>query len=80
MPLNRDFRVSGRTNPTDKPSFAVGMSSSRFSQLIRDPAPVVSDFPIHQDAFVGGGDSSVRRLSGVENVTTRKTKRPKERT
>ena len=79
LPLNRDFRVSGRTNPTDKPSFAVGMSSSRFFQLSRDPAPVVSDFPIHQDAFVGGGDSSVRRLSGVENITTRETKRPKER-
>jgi hypothetical protein len=36
-------------------------------------------FPIHADTLVGGGDYSVRRISGVQNVTTRETKRPKER-
>jgi hypothetical protein len=55
------------------------VSSSRLPQFTRDPAPVFGSFLIHQDLFVGGGDRSVRRLSGVENVTTRETKRPKER-
>jgi hypothetical protein len=36
-------------------------------------------FPIHAEIFTGGGDYSVRRTSGVQNVTTRETIRPKER-
>jgi hypothetical protein len=36
-------------------------------------------FPFQSEAVPRGGDFSVRRASVVENVTTRETKRPKER-
>jgi hypothetical protein len=38
-----------------------------------------SHFPIQTKVFTGGGELSVRRLSGVQNVMNRETKRPKER-
>jgi hypothetical protein len=79
LPLNFDSGGSGRTNPIERQSFSSRMPYSRFSQFAREPAPVFGGFPIQDDVFVGGGDFSVRRLSGVENMTTRETKRPKER-
>ena len=79
LPLNPDFGAPGRTYLEERQILSVGMSGSRLSQLPHDPAPVFGDFPILHDAFGGGGDRSVRRLSGIENVTTRETKRPKER-
>ncbi len=78
LPLHFRSGGSGRTNPMESLPFSVG-APPHFSQLARDHESGFGEFPIHHDAFTGGGDRSVRRLSGVENVTTRETKRPKER-
>jgi hypothetical protein len=49
--------------------------------LFRDSAQALggAHFPIHAETFTGGGDYSVRRASGVQNMKMRETKRPKER-
>ena len=53
----------------------VSESQSRVSEL----QPGGFSLPLSHEAVLRGGDLSVRRASGVENVTTRETKRPKER-
>ena len=55
--------------------------ATRFSRFSRVPEPELGGFslPLSHEAVFRGGDLSVRRWSGVENVTTRETKRPKER-
>ncbi len=60
--------ASGRTNPMEM----------RFQSSL-EQGLVEGDFPVHRDALMGGGDRSVRRMSGIENITTRDNKRPKER-
>ncbi len=51
---------------------------SRFSH-ISEPSLGGFHFPIQSKTVTGGGDFNLRRASGVQNVTTRETKRPKER-
>ncbi len=50
----------------------------RFSH-VSEPSFGGFPFPLQPEAVPRGGDFSVRRASGVENVTTRETKRSKER-
>ncbi len=83
LPLHFRSSGSGRTNPMDRrpmdrQPFTVGVPPHLF-QFSQDHETSREEFPIYQDAFTGGGDRSVRRMSGVTNVTTRETKRPKER-
>jgi hypothetical protein len=79
LPIRFDSGGSGVTTyPMERQSFTVGVLPHSY-QLVQDSESRLGKFPIHHDAFTGGGDRSVRRMSGVTNVTTRETKRPKER-
>jgi hypothetical protein len=70
---------------SDARSDTRGVSSdflaSQFPRFSRAPDSQLEVFPfsVPSEAVSRGGDFSVRRASGVENVTTRETKRPKER-
>jgi hypothetical protein len=66
----------GRTNPMEIPFSSF---PSRPFQFGHDHGSLAGEFAVHRDAFTGGGDQSVRRMSGVDNITTRENKRPKER-
>ena len=81
LPIHFSSGGPGRTNMVENQTFSVGVGEvpSRFSQMGQAPGSVFGTFPIHQDIFIGGGDCSIRRLSGVENITSRESKRPKER-
>ncbi len=69
--------ASGRTNPMET-RFQSSSVPPHF-QLALEQGLAEGVFPVHRDALVGGGDRSIRRLSGIENITTRDNKRPKER-
>jgi hypothetical protein len=66
----------GRTNPMEMPFSSI---PSHHFQSGHVHGSLVGEFPVHLDTFTEGGDRSVRRMSGVENITTRENKRPKER-
>jgi hypothetical protein len=82
QPQNQYFR-GGRASDTR--SDTRGASDEFLQDKLSRPAPLEKSqlegfsFPIQPEAVYKGGDLSVRRASGVENVTARETKRPKER-
>jgi hypothetical protein len=69
-----DTRSDSRRGPSESPRPQV----PRFSHA-SEPQLGGFSLPLQSEAVSRGGDFSVRRASGVENVTTRETKRPKER-
>jgi hypothetical protein len=68
--------LSGQRNPDPRLLVRKFGSIGDLSQA-RD----LNDFRarVESDVFTGGGDQSVRRASGIQNVTMRENKRPKER-
>jgi hypothetical protein len=78
---NQYFRSGGasdtRPDTREVPNEFLPSQFSRFSHIAEPPLGGLF-FP-RSEAVSRGGDFSVRRASGVENVTTRETKRPKER-
>ncbi len=79
---DRSFRLRDQnqyfTGPRAGPGEVLQPLFHRFSN---ESGPSLRAFnsPIQGETTTGGGDFSVRRASGVHNVTARETKRPKER-
>ncbi len=74
---NQYFRSGGasdtRPDTRGAPNEFLQPQFPRFSYVPEPPLGGVS-FPLQSEAVPRGGDFSVRRASGVENVTTRETK------
>ncbi len=79
---DRSFRLRDQNQYFTDPRTGSGeVLQSPFRPLSNGLGPSLGGFhfPTQSEAITGGGDFSVRRASGVHNVTTRETKRPKER-
>ena len=82
QPQNQYFRGE---RDSDTRSDTRGDSGEFLQDQFSRPAPLENSqsegfsFPAQSEAVFRGGDFSARRASGVENVTARETKRPKER-
>ena len=79
---DRSFRLRDQNQYFTDPRAGPGeVLQPLFHPLSHDPEPSLGGlhFPIQAETITGGGDFSVRRASAVHNVTTRETKRPKER-
>ena len=79
---NQYFRGGGGSDTrSDTRGTSDDFPRAPFSALAQPSGTELGGFsvPLQPEPFSRGGDFSVRRASGVENVTTRETKRPKER-